>query len=386
MTLQHFIFSERPKVRLQRHVTFWLFWWLYFGTMHAVLPFHKELTYFQKLPYTISESILFLIPHMTLVYPMLYFVLPRFLLKNRYGPAIFWTIIFVLVQGVVNSLMLDYVNTQLLTALLPPEYLPNNPRPEEVKFAMKVIAAMKGGLICVAIAVGIKFIKHWYLKEQRNVQLLREKTEAQLQLLTAQVHPHFLFNTLNNIYSQTQTESPKGSQMIMQLSDLLRFILSEGNKPVVTLKKELQMLQDYINLEKVRYGNKLELHVSLPDTTGNLVIAPLLLLPLMENSFKHGASKFLRHPWINLTIRLNRNKLEMKLMNGKESHHVEGSNSLGIGISNVKRRLELLYPEQHSLQITDEPDLFVVNLKVNLAEGQPEEDVMAQSVPTLDYA
>jgi LytS/YehU family sensor histidine kinase len=90
---------------------------------------------------------------------------------------------------------------------------------------MGVLVAIKGGPLCAAIAVGLKLLKHWYVKEKRNMQLLKENSEAQLQLLTAQVHPHFLFNTLNNIYSQVQNESPKGSKMIMGLSDLLRYIL-----------------------------------------------------------------------------------------------------------------------------------------------------------------
>lgn len=386
MTPRNFIFSDKRDDRLKRHLLFWLFWWLYFGMLHAVQPYNPELSYFQKLPYTISESILLIVPQIILVYPMLYFVLPRYLLQNKYVPAIIWTIIFVLIQAVVNMMMIKYVNTQMLTALLPPEYLPKNRRPEEVNFAMAIIGAMKGGINCAAIAVGIKFIKHWYLKEQRNLQLLKEKTEAQLQLLTAQVHPHFLFNTLNNIYSQTQTESPKGSKMIMQLSDLLRYILSEGNKQVVPLKKELQMLQDYINLEKIRYGNKLDLHVSLPEESGNLGIAPLLLLPFLENCFKHGASKFLKHPWINLKIKLSGKILEMKLMNGKEIHHLEERKSLGTGINNVKRRLELLYSNKHDLQITDESDVFIVNLRLELDEVRQELLTSEKSIPTIDYA
>lgn len=386
MALQNFIFSEKRGDRLKRHLVFWLFWWLYFGTMHAVQPFNPELSYFQKLPYTISESILHLVPHIILAYSMLYFVLPRYLLKNRYMPAILCTILLMFFTALINLMMIERVNDQLLSALLPAKYLPSDPRPKAVNFAMAIIGAGKGTISSTGIAVGIKFIKHWYLKEQRNVQLLKEKTEAQLQLLTAQVHPHFLFNTLNNIYSQTQTESPNGSKMIMQLSDLLRYILSEGNKPAVQLKKELTMLHDYINLEKVRYGNKLDLHISLPEDTRNLVIAPLLLLPFMENCFKHGASKFLKHPWINLKVRLVGRTLELKLMNGKEIHHAEEKNNLGTGINNVQRRLELLYKDRHELQITDDTEVFVVNLKLELEEGKPEVKATGKSIPMIDYA
>ena len=128
-------------------------------------------------------------------------------------------------------------------------------------------------------------MKYWYVKEQRNLQLQKENVEAQLQLLKAQVHPHFLFNTLNNIYSFTQNTSPVGSKLVTGLSDMLRFILYECNQPLVPLSKELKMIQDYINLEQIRYGNKLDIHLDFPENTNDLYIAPLLLLPLIENSF-----------------------------------------------------------------------------------------------------
>ena len=119
------------------------------------------------------------------------------------------------------------------------------------------------------------------------MQLQNENTAAQLQLLKAQVHPHFLFNTLNNIYSYTQTTAPVAAKMITSLSDLLRFILYESDQTVVSLEKELKLVKDYIELEEIRYGNKLDLQIDLPDLTNDLYIAPLLLLPLIENCFKH---------------------------------------------------------------------------------------------------
>ncbi|HUS01314.1 MAG TPA: histidine kinase, partial [Chitinophagaceae bacterium] len=239
--------------------------------MHALLPFGKpEVSYFNNLPFTLLESFLHLVPQTLFAYPMIYFVLPRFILHNRYGWALVWTTIFMFLSGVVNLYMVQHLNPNILAAILPEKFLVNTERPPAVSFAMAILSSLKGGLTCTAIAVGIKAIKHWYLKEQRNLILQKENSEAQLQLLTAQVHPHFLFNTLNNIYSQTQTESPKGSQMIMELSDMLRYILAEGGKAMVSLNKELAMIQDYMNLEKIRYGNKLDLHLSLPTTTTDL--------------------------------------------------------------------------------------------------------------------
>ena len=215
------------------------------------------------------------------------------------------------------------------------------------------------------IAASIKLMKHWYVKEQRNLQLQKENAESQLQLLKAQVHPHFLFNTLNNIYSHTQNTAPVASQLVMGLSDLLRFMLYECNQPQVPLSKELKMIQDYISLEQIRYDDHLDVHVDLPANTDNLAIAPLLLLPLVENCFKHGTSNMLEQPWFSLQVTLENKRMYVKLVNGKAGE-VSNNNHKGIGILNVRKRLALIYPGRYELTITDEEDVFIVNLWLQL--------------------
>jgi LytS/YehU family sensor histidine kinase len=197
------------------------------------------------------------------------------------------------------------------------------------------------------------------------MQLQKENAEAGLQILKAQVHPHFLFNTLNNIYAYTQNVSPVASKMITRLSDILRYTLQEGTKPLVPLRQELQMIQDYISLEEIRYGNRLELHIQLPENTNGLYIAPLLLLPLVENCFKHGTSHVLDQPWIHLQISIAENQMQMKLLNGK-ALKIQEQRSTGIGLKNVQKRLALLYPGKHELSITNEAEVFIVNLKLEL--------------------
>ena len=209
-------------------------------------------------------------------------------------------------------------------------------------------------------------MKHWYIKEQRNLQLQKENVESQLQLLKAQVHPHFLFNTLNNIYAYTQNTSPVAAGMVSGLSDLLRFMLYECNQRVVPLSKELKMIKDYISLEQIRYGNKLDIHLDIPEDTNELYITPLLLLPLVENCFKHGTSNMLEQPWVSLQIDLNKNEMRMKLINGKAGERANPEKKPGIGISNVEKRLSLLYPGRHEFSITNDPDVFIVNLKIEL--------------------
>lgn len=384
MLSREFIFSEKRSDRIKRHLLFWIFWWLYFGVMHAVQPFNPQLSYFQKLPYTILESILLMLPQFLLVYPLLYFVLPRYLLNNKYVSGFLWIAIFVVFASFVNYMMIEHVNTQLLSIVLPEKYLPTIVRPKAINLAMGTIGGMKGNITTAAIALGIKYIKHWYLKEQRNLQLQKENTEAQLQLLTARVHPHFLFNTLNNIYSKAQNESPGSAKMIMELSHILRFVLDEGKHALVSLDSELQMLSDYINLEKTRYDDKLDLHVSMPSKNENIYIAPLLLLPFIENCFKHGASKMLKNPWINLKIELKNISLFMKIMNGKKSSVKPGNGRKGTGIENVRKRLDLLYKDNYTLQVNEDEEVFVVNLTIQLVKIDP--SVIPETKHSTTYA
>jgi len=307
-----------------------------------------------------------LIPQLLLVYPLLYFVLPRYLLNKKYKTAVFWAAILVILSVILNLIMVHNI-IDVLSILLPKKYWERYIYPSRhYNIRMALVNITTGGFTTAAIAVGLKFIKDWYLKAQRNLQLQKENMEAQLQLLTAQVHPHFLFNTLNNIYSKAQTESPGSANMILELSNILRYVLDEGKHVLVPLENELQMIKDYTNLERRRYDDKLDLFVSLPSKIENIYIAPLLLLPFVENSFKHGTSKMLNNPWINLKIELKDTSLFMKLMNGKKQSTMELNGRYGTGIENVRKRLDLLYKDRHTLQINEDEEVFVINLTMEL--------------------
>ena len=386
MSINTFIFSEKRSDRVKRHLLFWLVWGTYFAFLHAANPVLKpESSYFQNLPFTLTESILLLIPQMVITYLTLYLILPLYTKRSKIIAVIFLVLGWVM-SSFLTMVMLKEINPAILNWVLPGKYLRHTQRPPEVSFYMGIILAGKGVFTSTAFALFLKFTKQWYLKEQRNIQLQKQNTEAQLQLLTAQVHPHFLFNTLNNIYSQAQNESPKSSKMIMGLSELLRYILYEGRKPLVPLDKELQMILEYINLEKIRYGNKLDLHYLVTDKTKDVYIAPLLLLPFVENCFKHGASNMLQNPWINLTIEIKDTTLVMKLMNGKSGYNDITSKKHGIGISNARQRLELLYKGKYELQIREEEDVFIVDLKIQLVKMKEAQQVTSQTEPEIIYA
>ena len=378
-----FIFSERINYRITRHLIFWISWYVYFASLHAANSFNKEISYFKNPVFTFVESFFMLLLQVPLTYAMVSIILP-FILKKKYLLAVIGTALVWFLGGVIHVYwFIDFI-PEIMPRILPKRLLVNTQRPESVQFFMALMANYKGAFTVSTFALLFKIGKHWYLKEQRNFQLQKENTETQLRLLTAQVHPHFLFNTLNNIYSQTQYESPKGSTMIMGLSDMLRYILYEGQKPLVALKQELLMIIEYINLEKIRYGNKLDIHLLTPDKSDDLYIAPLLLLPFVENCFKHGTSNVLQNPWINLTVELKNTTLVMKLMNGKTASDIQ--NNPGIGITNVSQRLNLLYKDKFDLQIREDEEVFVVDLRVELIKIKNREQDSAVVLQPLDIA
>lgn len=223
--------------------------------------------------------------------------------------------------------------------------------------------------ILTAFAVIIKMIKRSWLKQQETIQVAREKAKAELQLLKAQIQPHFLFNTLNNIYFFTLTSPQKAPQMLIKLTDMLRYIINECNQPFVPLEKEIKMIEDYMALEKIRYGDRLKMDLDIKGDYSNKMISPLLLIPLVENSFKHGASKMLEHPWVNLNITINGQYLFFLLSNSRPDVVVQTPNNGHIGLNNVQKRLHLLHPEAHELSIVNGVNSFEIFMKVRLAEA-----------------
>ena len=385
MLSQNFIFSEKRSDRILRHLLFWTVWGGYFILQHMASPMLAPAANFMNVPFTATEGFLFLLLQVPITYFTLYVILPMYFRKKKIVMTITCFIVSWVIYYFFYQFMLKNVVPNILDWFLPEEFLRNTRREDEARIFMGLLAVFIAGFSSTAFVAGFKYLNQWYLKEKRNAELQKENSEAQLQLLTAQVHPHFLFNTLNNIYSQAQQESPKDSALIMGLSDMLRYILFDGKKPLVPLDKELQMLKEYMHLEKSRYGEKLDLHYLIADYSNDVYIAPLLLLPFIENCFRESGSNGLENPWVNVTIELKDTTLFMKLLNGKTtSKDIDTNNELGL--NSVRQRLELLYKDRHDLQARDEEDVFIVDLKVELVKFGAAEDTPKQNTAELLYA
>jgi LytS/YehU family sensor histidine kinase len=229
----------------------------------------------------------------------------------------------------------------------------------------------------------IKFFKYWNKKQQDWLYVQQEKTVAELQLLKAQVHPHFLFNTLNNIYSFSLENSPKTPGLILKLSSLLSYMLYDCKAAEVRLEKELQIMKNYIELERERYGNNIDISWNVTGEVRDKFIAPLMMLPFIENAFKHGTSEQIEKCWLSVDISVKENTLKAKISNSKNEYAVSRNN--GIGIANVKKRLAFIYPGSHELKLNDERDFFVVALLIQLNRATAIVKPLNSIIPQTGY-
>jgi hypothetical protein len=212
------------------------------------------------------------------------------------------------------------------------------------------------------VARGIKYYDR-ILKEKE--ELIKANTESELQLLTAQVHPHFLFNTLNCIYSFALRRSPVAADLVGSLERTLRYMINSSTVESVPLSREIGMLEDYVRLERMRYGDRLSISMEVTGECDGKKIDPLLLIPLIENCFKHGVGAALEEAWIKMRIFIEDAFIRAEFSNSQSLPSVE-SERKGIGLKNVRKRLELLYPGQHSLEVSRPPGAFRVFIRFPL--------------------
>ncbi len=286
-------------------------------------------------------------------YPVSYIAIPKLLLKGKYGIFLGALIGWLAVGWYVSVYFLKYGSAPVLDLL----YMPHG---DDYAWQCFLCVVTTAACFC-CLSLG----KQWLLQQRQLLQAQQEKIIAELQLLKAQVHPHFLFNTLNNIYSFSLDRSPKTPELILKLSSLLSYMLYDCKAEEVRLEKEVAIMKDYIDLEKERYGDTIEISWNVEGDSMDNFISPLLMLPFLENAFKHGASEQIEKPWMGVDISVANHVLKCKITNSKNEIIAHRSN--GIGISNVKKRLELLHPGKYELKINDEGDFFAVSLMVKLS-------------------
>ena len=233
----------------------------------------------------------------------------------------------------------------------------------EIPFSKYFINTIFITTIFLFLSTVLKFTIDWFLNGRIQRDLENQRLTAELSFLKSQINPHFLFNSLNSIYSLAYQKSDTTPEAILKLSEIMRYMLYECNDNKVELTKELQYLQNYIDLQKIRFGNKAFIDFEVRGEVTNQHIVPLLLISFIENAFKHGIANDAASP-IKLKINLEDGHLYFFIQNKKHTHNRDSSG--GIGLNNVRRRLDLLYPGKYNLEIRDEADTYTCQLSLVL--------------------
>jgi two-component system, LytTR family, sensor kinase len=222
-------------------------------------------------------------------------------------------------------------------------------------------------ILVTGFSLGLKVLERHSLTEKRQKELEKEKLNSELAFLKNQVSPHFFFNTLNNIYSLIEISKEHAQEAVLKLSRLMRYLLYETEQSQTLLSHEVEFMKNYIDLMKLRLSGKVELKVDFPGTLADYHIPPLLFIPFIENAFKHGIS-YRERSFIHLLLRMEGNKVEFRCSNSLNRKSESGSDDKysGIGLENVKKRLNLLFPDRHLLNIDSSGDVFTVLLEINL--------------------
>ncbi|WP_164974316.1 sensor histidine kinase [Filimonas effusa] len=234
-------------------------------------------------------------------------------------------------------------------------------------FSMTLRKALFSALLILLASGFIKIALEWFKAEKRREELEKEKLNAELGFLKSQVNPHFLFNSLNSIYALARRKADETQEAILQLSQMMRYMIYESNTNTVALEKELDYLQNYIDLKKLRLPATVNINYTIEGSPSGHAIEPMLLIPFVENAFKHGIS-YSQNCYVEIKITVMQQKLILAVSNKIfHQHHAEVG---GIGLENVKKRLALLYPQpMHSLYITEENNIYSVSLTIQLKEG-----------------
>jgi len=237
-----------------------------------------------------------------------------------------------------------------------PDYKPNNHFP--------IFGDMMIGVLIFITSIAFKSSQLAVLKEKETIQLKNENLNTELKFLRSQINPHFLFNSLHNIYTLSVIKSDKTSQMIIMLSDMLRFMLYDCKKEKVMISREVDYLKNFIALARLKDEHIKNIATEFDIEKEDLLIEPMLFIPFLENSFKHSKIEDLDNGWIDLKMKAKPNKVTFELKNSIAKNEFTKDQVGGIGLENVKRRLSLLYPNHHELSITKSSDTFTVKLNL----------------------
>jgi len=341
-----------PKVI--KHGIFWVLFLLLWSV--------HDLNYHRNVFENIENNIFTFIPYIILVYFNLYFLVPRFLLKKQIIEYVPLLLVSIVVVTFFSSNYLSFYFKHINV------YVPTSDFFASIPGKIAIVTEV---ILSLCLSMTLFLTDEWYRKDQSFKEIEQKQLETELSLLKNQTNPHFLFNSLNSIYVMLGKNLNNGKEMLLQFSEILSHQLYEANKKSTALDREFENLTNYIGIEKVRHEDLVKVNYSFPTSRKELTISPMLLLPLVENAFKHGQSS--KGYWIHIDSEiLHHSILSFKVVNSVSPKKVTKSykENGGIGLANVKRRLELIYPNRHVFHVESRDSKFTVFLKIQLNENE----------------
>ena len=282
-------------------------------------------------------------------------ILPRLLNKKKY--------LWCAVSMVALVILSGFVKYGLATVFEDIVLIRGEKKQYHLSFKEYYMGAVFIGCFFLFISTALKFMMDWFVNEKIKTTLENEKLTAELAFLKSQINPHFLFNTLNNIYSLAYQQSDKTPAAILKLSEIMRYMLYESNEDKVELSKEIRYLENYIELQRLRFKNEAYVRLNICGEADHQKIMPLVLISFVENAFKHGIATDPNNP-IDISICIEPIRLKFRISN--KINNLNKDETGGIGLINVKRRLELFYKDHYQLEIDNQQDFYTSELLLDL--------------------
>lgn len=328
--------SENTKIpRWTFHLGYWFIWVLFWTVMWG--------TYDNDFVKTFHIQIVELPFKLLLVYPVIHYYMPKFFVKGKYILFFFYYIVTLLVLGFfVKAAWSFYLDPLYFTDRLQYD-------PFKLTEILNVMLSLNTAMI---FPFGVKLTGFWMYQYQKSTTLERDKLEAELKFLRTQINPHFLFNALNSVYALSLSDNHKTTETVGRLADIMRYIIYEASESQVIFENEIAFIKNYIEFEKVRISEVIDLSLTF-DIKRTGKIPPLLFIPLIENAFKHirGASN--EKPWIVIQLEAREDYIKLYVENSYTAVGDYESHKKGIGLENLDKRLQIIYPETSNLHITE---------------------------------
>jgi hypothetical protein len=334
--------------RIVYHSLFWL----------TALVLLSALEFFQtgeEVMFTVGNNVIRVLILSAAVYYNIYFLIPRYLAQKKFSTYFGWLALLVFIVSPIEAFLL-YFKTENVPQL-------------QANIVGNLNWSFVPNFFFLGVSTAAKITLDWYKNLREKQELQTQTMQSELRFLKSQINPHFLFNTLNSLYALTLKKSDEAPEIVLKLSEMMRYMLYECNERWVPLSKEVAYIGNYLDLERLRQGKNVDIRFGIEGNVSDQKIAPLMFIPFIENCFKHGLGHQISKGFVRIVLKVDDNQIRFFVENSKPDNiplQIRHARSGGIGLANVRRRLDLLYPDRYKLDIEDGPKTYAVHLKMLL--------------------